>query len=190
MIRHVVPLAALLIPAAAAAQTAQDIGPLTDVPNLVITYYDVSGSTPDQIRQSINAQRGVDPADGKPVDAFSHWYLHWSWQNDANGQCQPQTVVVTYKAELRMPRLADEAALPPEVQQGWDRYMAALQLHESGHLLYVSHRVADLQAAMRAAATCDAMRQTAADLLAGYQQHDRDYDAETGHGATQGAVYP
>lgn len=183
-------LAALALAAfAAIAQGAPRQGPLAGIPNLTIEYYDVSGRTPAAIRAALNAVRPRDPNDGLPVDALSRWYVRWSWRGNGRGGCDLANPTVEYSARIVMPRLANEADVPPAVRARWRAYVAALETHEAGHVRYPFDRLGEIAAAIRGS-TCGGANEAARRALAPMQRHDVDYDRATRHGASQGATFP
>jgi predicted secreted Zn-dependent protease len=182
--------AALALAAIAAfAQDAPRQGPLAGIPNLAIEYYDVSGRTPAAIRAALNAVRPRDPNDGRPVDALSRWEVRWSWRGNGRGGCDLAHPTVNYSARIVMPRLANEADVPPGVRARWRAYIAALEAHEAGHVRFPFDHLGEIAAAIRAS-TCDLANVAARRALARIQRHDVAYDRATRHGATQGATFP
>ena len=77
----------------------------------------------------------------------------------------------------------------PADRTAWDRYLAALMVHEAGHVAYTYDRRSDVLAAIRSA-TCATADRAARAALAAIDAYHIAYDRETGHGATQGASFP
>ena len=187
---HRVPLVGLVLlalPAAAPRQGGED--PFAGIPGVTYTYYDVTGDTPAAIRKDMNTKRFVDPSDQKPVDSLSRWRYGWRMQRGADGQCDPSSVTVTFAAEVKLPRLTGLDTLPRPVAARWQRYYAALLRHEAGHVAYAWSRHDALLAALKAS-SCETMKAVGTAELDKIRAHDRAYDGETRHGASQGAVFP
>ena len=96
-----------------------------------------------------------------------------------------------------LPRWANAEAAAPEVLQRWHGYYRALRLHEDGHRDNGIEAAREIERSLRdlpAAEACAAIDQSASlaakDILRKYNARDRDYDAQTRHGATQGATLP
>jgi predicted secreted Zn-dependent protease len=159
------------------------------VPNVEIVYYDVSGTNAKAIRKSLDARRLRDPNDGKAVDAMTHWRIAYGWRVGGPEGCDLAEPKVTYRAEVTLPRLADEERLPRKLLIRWRRYVAALGEHEAGHVRYPFEHVGDVATAIRAS-SCETARQAAAAAIAALAHHDSDYDRATRHGASQGATFP
>jgi len=73
--------------------------------------------------------------------------------------------------------------------------MAALRLHEDGHRdhgLQAAQTILEVLQSFHA--SCETFEadanQAALNIIQHYAQQDRDYDARTQHGRTQGAVFP
>ena len=102
-------------PAAGQAQSAAAAPvPFAGIPGVERLYYDVSGTTVQAIRQSIDghASRPRDPNDGLRVDALANWYMRWSWPAGPNGGCDLARTRLEFSARVTMPRLLDEARVP------------------------------------------------------------------------------
>jgi predicted secreted Zn-dependent protease len=150
--------------------------------------YSVTGSTANEIRQSINANRDGD------YDAFTSWYLTWQYANDA---CDGSGLVVLVEIEYSLPEWDAPPAADPALTDEWSTYMDALLCHEYGHAEFGLDAANDVYAtlsAIDAGGDC-AAQQTQADaafqsILDDYIAREIAYDEETNHGATMGAVFP
>jgi predicted secreted Zn-dependent protease len=150
--------------------------------------YSVTGSTANEIRQSINANRDGD------YDAFTSWYLTWQYANDA---CDGSGLVVLVEIEYSLPEWDAPPAADPALTDEWSTYMDALLCHEYGHAEFGLDAANDVYAtlsAIDAGGDC-AAQQTQADaafqsILDDYVAREIAYDEETNHGATMGAVFP
>jgi predicted secreted Zn-dependent protease len=156
--------------------------------------YPVEGASMDDIRGHLRAE--TDGSAG--YDALTRWNVHWSFRFDrSSGGCRLAAALIDLTIDISLPRLSAEAGLNPDAAQRWHAYVAALEEHEMGHAGRESAVVEALKDALEAAgpaADCSAL---GADLNAIGNDYvtqislvDAAYDAETGHGATQGAVLP
>lgn len=181
-------VAPLLFAAPAAPQDAP-ADPFAGVPDVEFIYYDVQGGDAKAIRKDMNAKRFVDRNDGKPVDSLSSWRYGWRMRRGPDGRCDPASVELRFTAEVKLPRLANAETLPARVRKRWQDYYAALLRHEAGHVGYAWSQHGVLLAALKAS-SCETMAATGKAELDKIRGHDRAYDAETRHGATQGAIFP
>lgn len=180
---------ALLALAFAVAPQTPDPDPFAGIPNLEISYYDVSGKTPAAVRKDMNGKRLTDPGDGKPVDALSRWRFNWRWRGNGAGKCNLNSLELTYSATVTLPRLVGEETASKSLRERWRRYYRALKEHEAGHVGYAYAHRDEILAAIKGA-TCETANEAGRAALARIAAHDRDYDARTRHGVTQGAVFP
>ncbi|MBO9497893.1 MAG: DUF922 domain-containing protein [Novosphingobium sp.] len=156
--------------------------PFADIPPAAVAYYDVTGTTPAEIRASIDAARPRDPNDRKGVDGLTSWEFNVVWKVDEKGRCVTTLADLNFHATVRVPRLVDGDA-PPEMRARFERYLQSLLEHEDGHVRYAWDHRADVAAAINKAGCTGAARaaQRATDAIAA---HDIAYDKATDHGAT------
>lgn len=81
------------------------------------------------------------------------------------------------------------ADAPPTLVDKWNAYVRNLTLHEEGHVDNIAESYLDVRTAIQGA-TCPTAEAQAQATLEVIGQFDRDYDRDTDHGATQGAVFP
>jgi len=168
------------------AEAPETTDPFAGIPNVQFLYYDVSGDSTAEIRRAINAGRG----DTRHYDASTTWHFKWRWAVDRNsGTCDLASTKLTYNAEVRLPRLADPERLASSLRAQWARYYAALRRHEAGHASYPYAHRGEILAAIQGS-DCAHASEAAKAVLARFTAHDIAYDAETRHGATQGATFP
>lgn len=150
--------------------------------------YTVTGSSANEIRQSINANRDGD------YDAFTSWYLTWQYSNAA---CDGSGLVVLVEIDYSLPEWDEPPDADPALVDEWNTYMDALVCHEYGHAKFGLDAANDVYSALSAidAGGDCAAQQTQADaafqsILDDYVAREITYDEETNHGATMGAVFP
>jgi predicted secreted Zn-dependent protease len=105
--------------------------------------------------------------------------------------------VVTVDVTYEYPEWEPSASASPALAESWETYMDALFCHEYGHAkhgLDCANDVYTALAAIDSGGDCNT-QQTEADaafaaILDEYNQLDIQYDEETNHGATMGAVFP
>lgn len=162
---------------------------LAEIPNVTIEYYSVRGRTAEEVRAAINAKGLLSETDGRRVDALSRTALAWQWKEGRGAPCRPVDPVVTFKATIVLPRLADDAALPARLRVRWRLYARALETHEAGHVRAAYLLVGAITQAI-ASSNCTGADGAAEALIAQLQERDVEYDRATEHGRNQGAVFP
>jgi predicted secreted Zn-dependent protease len=185
--RRLLPIVPLAL-AAVFAHSASAAQPSPRVAHATMTYYDVGGATPAQIRARLNARRPTSP-DGCSCDAFTRWTFRWNWPGYGGAGCDLSKAVVSLRVTVSFPRWTHPRAASAALAAAWSRYARALARHEQGH---VDYAVARYPAVVRAIkrGTCGSADAAAQAQLTLIRKHDAAYDAATRHGATQGASFP
>ncbi len=168
----------MIVPAAADAEiltTAFD-----DIPNIRFEYYDVEGTTP---REIYNSMRARSPYSGDGV-ANTIWNIRTGWRQTRRGStCVVADPMASLTIIVQLPRLASEAV----TRQGlifWQRVRGGLEEHEAGHARIAwEHRHDFLEAARDA--SCGSIKAVAAKTQARIEEIQEDYDRRTRHGLTQ-----
>jgi len=161
--------------------------------------YFVSGQTAAELRQQMNRLGPADSHDGKIYDARTDWQINWrfTYQQKINGQCVIQLAEVDVELTYILPQWRDETSAPADLQQNWQTYLQALTLHEQGHgkrALETGEKIYRALLAVPPAADCPSLEESAnaaaRQVFDAGESLQAQYDRETGHGATQGAVFP
>ncbi len=160
---------------------------LSRTPGVHFTYYDVSGSSEQAIRNAIDKSPSRPRNGDRAVDALTTWNFSWKTWKDEKGQCDPALADVTFTAEVILPRLV--GSVSSEIARDWNRYIVNLRTHEAGHAAYARSRLPDVLAAARSS-RCEDINPAVNHVLDTIRAHDRLYDAQTSHGLKQGAVFP
>lgn len=177
-------LAALGIPT---VQAAPDAG-------LTIEYYDVQGTTLEQLRESLRTLGPVDD-DGERHHGQVRWNLQWRYNYSTDrGGCRLTGFTVQRSTTMQLPRWVDVDRVSPALRSDWERYSRALRLHEDGHVETGALAAAEIErrtAAVKRSPTCAALTATLDEIgkavIQEFKARDVEYDATTGHGATQDA---
>jgi predicted secreted Zn-dependent protease len=163
-----------------------------------VEHYDVSGTSPLELRKALNQVGPVDKTEGRRFDAVTNWFVNWRYTYQNTGQgCAIASATTDVKVNIIMPRLKADGATPPAMRQAFDTYTSNLLVHEKGHGkigIDIARRIEDGIAKLPAEPNCDRMGQVANQLgqalIKEANKQDIEYDAKTDHGATQGARYP
>lgn len=164
----------------------------------VDSVYRVSGSTREELS---SAMRRDGPVAKDGARRLGLHVAQWRYSYDyvTGGEtpdCRLTRARVLLRSVIILPDWAGAPAAPPELARGWRAFLGALRGHERGHRDRARAQGAMLWTALLglAAPDCDALERRvrgAADrILAQGEAEQRRYDLETGHGATQGAVWP
>lgn len=164
-----------------------------DLPTFV--HYAIHGTTD---RELGNAMRSLGPADptGKRYPGHAEWNVSWTyrWQSQGN-RCLLTSPSVQLKGTITLPRWEDRDRADPELQERWDRFLAALTVHEQGHFAYgvaaadeLRRQFVSVKSNKGCAALATEVDRLGRAIIEEYQQRDRQYDVDTAHGLTQDAV--
>ncbi len=159
-----------------------------EIPYAKMIYYDISGSTETELRESLDALAPVGP-DNYRGDALTTWYIRWTWDGYGTEDCDLRSATSTCDIKVTLPRWNPPQDASPALIEKWNRYILALAGHEKGH---VDNVIANLPNVIDAIhrATCPTAEDRAQDILSGIRQNDIGLDATTNHGETQGAKFP
>jgi predicted secreted Zn-dependent protease len=171
------------------SREALDInGVLSGVPNVTMAYYDVYAITPAAIRNELNSKLLRDPS-GATGDSLTEWHYSWRWKTEPGRECETQSAEIVFRAKVTLPKLVDRRRLDASTDAAWRRYMNALIEHEAEHVRLAYAGRSSIESAVRGA-TCTAAN-AAGNQAANYlRQQDIDFDRRTGHGLSNGAVFP
>ncbi|MHB8119788.1 MAG: DUF922 domain-containing protein [Methanothrix sp.] len=157
-------------------------------PDAAVSYYDITGSTAEELRSRLNILRPSDP-NGHRYDAVTLWSINWNWPGRGSILCRLDKATVSYKIKVVFPRWISPKNTSSELVTKWGNYICALAEHERGHVnIFINnhHLVAN---AIKNANYYTA--DSAAHVVIGHlKQLDAEYDAITDHGASQGARFP
>jgi len=161
-------------------------------------YYPVSGATASELRSQMNRLGPRDRYEDRTYDANTDWAVRWSYRYAMrSNRCVLQNVNTRVAITYTLPKWKKGMVAERSLVADWNRYMAALQLHEDGHKNHGVEAGRDVQQVLSklpSAASCaelETQAQAAArTVIKTYNQKDLDYDHMTRHGSTQGAIFP
>lgn len=180
-------------------QTAQAVKSLGPRPTVTIQYryYSVAGSTVQHLRSQIAHLSPVTQG-GRQYDANTDWYVRWAYRyaRTATG-CSMRHVTTHVDITFTLPKWQNASGASRSLMNQWHHYSAALQLHENGHKdhgIAAGQEVLNTLSRLPAYSSCQALEaaanSAARQVIQHYNQKDIEYDHDTGHGFTQGAVFP
>ncbi len=148
---------------------------------------------PDQsLRQALNAATPI-AVDDQRFHGYTRWNVRWAfrWWREASGRCTITEVTTRLRIEMQLPELRSAT---PAQQALFDRYLRALSRHEQGHAQFgrdaahaIDRGIANLPAAPDCATLDREANALGRRLIGEHVEREKQYDRDTGHGATQGA---
>jgi predicted secreted Zn-dependent protease len=160
-------------------------------------YYYITGNSETELRQQMAAQ-GIKWDDGKTYDALTTWNVKWDYgYNCGNAGCTVSDFNAAVAITFRYPSWMRTEAAPQDLTLKWDAYMRNLIVHENGHRDMAVQQTEELAAAVAQLPPAPSrgelarqVEQLASAKMAKMNTDQREYDAITIHGTTQGAVFP
>ncbi len=147
-------------------------------------YYDVSGSSAVEIRHNLNRQHVHGGFDG-----YTGWNVHWNWPGFGSNTCDLDSASLQTDVRVRLPRWQPPRDADPALVLKWNNYLGSLAHHEQGHVQLARQGFAKMQQILQSSSCAEADAKLNA-VLGEMRQADLRYDADTGHGSTQGAKFP
>ena len=140
------------------------------------TNYDVSGQTLADVAAAISHL---------PEAGTCAWHASYTYTTDTDGKIDSFPVTCPYT--ITMPNWTDKASASTEAQAEWDRWYAALEKHERGHIDATAWMFDNMDDTMIGLTPTDAEGQFGKFVYDAQQASDR-YDTDTNHGLNEGTV--
>jgi len=161
-------------------------------------YYPISGSTVAALQAQMNEFGPLSHVEHQHYVADVNWHVRWSYDYAMTDRgCAVTEAKSSVDVTFRLPWWNVPPETPGSVVSAWNQFLGALQIHENGHM---DHGVAAANAVMQtlsqfpASASCSELIEAAnaatREIIQYYNQQDIAYDNVTGHGLTQGAIFP
>jgi predicted secreted Zn-dependent protease len=159
-----------------------------------VFYYDIEGSTIEELRADM--RRKGPKIDGTSFVGEARSPMRWSWRTEptGGGRCVIREVTVSVNAQITLPRWTPPAGADTTLVAEWKRFIAALEEHEAGHKdisakagSEIARRLRDLSSLCSQLSTrANDVARTIATRTA---EEQRLYDVTTRHGLTQGTSF-
>jgi predicted secreted Zn-dependent protease len=180
--------------ASAPRNAAFDKYPATVRGQTSVTYYDVHGRTYDELRDDM--RRAGRRALGASFVGETRSPMKWNWRIERSGRafCSIRDVTVSVSSQITLPRWTAPADPEPGLVTEWNRFITALEAHESGHKDISAKAGDEIVNRLRGfSGLCSQINSSASDIAREIVQRATDeqaaYDNETRHGATQGTTF-
>jgi predicted secreted Zn-dependent protease len=182
------------VPAPAPARNG--LAPEVRIEEPVVRSYDIAGANLYELNASAQQAGPISKSSGKRVWGMCTWTINWTYTRIARAaSCGVEKFVITVGATIDLPRWINRDSAQEGVRTRWDRFAAALRVHEDGHRdigVRAANELATRLRGLPVARTCAELDRNVAALgervLSEYRQQDQAYDRSTDNGATQGAV--
>lgn len=157
-------------------------------------FYDISGRTVDDLIQDIRLN-GTKWNDGKVYSAMTNWDIHYKYEVLCqNGRYSVKSAATRVDILYNMPRL-NLTSCAPELVGTWSDYLTHLQHHEFGHKDLAVKAASEVNEMFGTLPSFGSEEELAAEIAKRTEDKFRklkeiqvEYDHDTRHGETQGAV--
>ncbi len=189
--------ACFYVPLSAQSQEALPVGPVPQGMTVSAeeTPYEVFGSTAAELRGSMRERGPLE--EERRWDGYTYWSIDWEYRYaPQSGSCEITEASVAFSVRVVLPVWRPTPEVPAPLRRHWERFVAALRVHEDGHVRIGADAARTVLARIGrlTAPSCDGMADRANRIghqtLDEFRARQRTYDADTGHGRTQGAVWP
>lgn len=161
-------------------------------------YYQIYGYNAAQARQQITQCAPRLSSGNDDFTGYTSYRLNWlyNYGDNGSGQCTLSNIKIGMHIGEVLPALQLSQYADSGFAAKWQAFVPALDTHEHGHIAldeqYASKILSDLQSFP--ASDCGTISQAATNLISSdiavLDQANSTYDAQTNHGATQGALLP
>ena len=161
-------------------------------------YYPISGSTVSNLQSQMSAFGPLSELEQRNYAAEVVWHVQWSYDYTMSDRgCTITNAESSVDVTITLPQWDVPSDASPNVIEAWNQFLAALHVHENGHLNHgvaAGTEVLSLLQEFPTYSSCQALRTAVSsqtrEIIEAYNQYDLEYDHETQHGLTQGAVFP
>ncbi|MES3101567.1 DUF922 domain-containing protein [Sphingomonas faeni] len=178
------------LPASGGAQTfsiASRADPLQGLQNVVVEYYDVSGTDEQSINASIQSNSPHRPDGSWALGQTRYTSRYRPLQMTTKGVCKVVKLDSQLGAIVVLPRLVAESSVPQRIRAKWGPFIAGLKEHEAGHIRLSYQHIHDFGVAI-VGTNCSHYKAAYDADEAASRATQNAYDRETDSGATQCAV--
>jgi len=158
-------------------------------------YYEIEGLSRGEITAALRAH-GPNVR-GQQFFGLTEWEMSAGYlPAEVEDGCAIDDLTVQVAIKTHLPRWPSDAVASEALSGAWKRFITALDEHEQGHRVLAEEAAETVRHRLLAisAPTCDRLdgvaRREMAVVMQEYERRQLAYDAETGHGRTQGAVWP
>ena len=163
-------------------------------------YYEVSGDTAAELRQSINSKTRHFKA---RFDAVTRWKIKWQFSYiPRQKKCKITEVIIDASIDYTLPQWSQSAEHPDHhLVQQWEQYSTQLLAHERRHgalvkaaTLEVERKILTADDTAYAPPNCNKLQKLAnkraQKVIEKLEKQHQAFDLQTDHGRNTGATFP
>jgi predicted secreted Zn-dependent protease len=158
-----------------------------------VRYYAVEVTRGQKVHEAVTAASPIKKS-GRTFHGYTEWEIRWTWRHrsQADGRCGITSTDVSLTGSILLPRLAGGTQAQAAA---FERYLVQLREHEDGHQRIARAAADDIERVLKTLLPAPSCRELASEAnakarakLDEHLEREREYDRETRHGYTQGAV--
>jgi predicted secreted Zn-dependent protease len=182
--RACVGVLAILVPATVVQAEVCSVTP-------TYSYYSVTGNSAEELEDSLR-QNGPRDELGAVRFAYTDWTVKWNWKRQDDGTIDLRSVQLTCLATILLPKVDSREGWTPDLSLAWDAFVERTRHHELNHVGHVEQLAPrildrlDQVATQLGRVSAKRAESIVADVIAQIRAKDREYDATTRHGRTEG----
>jgi predicted secreted Zn-dependent protease len=179
--------AGVLIVLASQQPARADNCPVTPVYN----YYAVEGRTESELEASLR-EKGPRDELGQVRFAYTDWTVKWNWKRGKGNLVDLDSVKITCLATILLPKVAANNSMATDLVSAWEGFVERTRRHELNHVSHIEQLAPLIVSRIRKEAqsssgvTIERAQAIAKEVIAKIRAKDREYDAATVHGKTEG----
>lgn len=172
--------------------------PIVHASEARIVYYEVFGDSAKELRRELNAKGPYSEKLGKRADGYTTWNISWKFRYAPKGTgCEFTDFSATLESTITLPRWFAPHTASQRLRTKWEKFMAALRIHEDGHYALAVQAVKEIEALGRSfhvSGKCSriakAFKDQATPILEKCNAANAAYDLHTHYGWNQGVRFP
>lgn len=173
-------------------------GSPTPVVTMFYDYYPISGSSSADIQSQMTQHGPWSEVEEQHYFANTTWHVKWSYDYEVTERgCEISNLQGSVDVTFTLPQWEAPPDTSTSLVSAWNQFLVALQIHENGHMRHgvlAAQDVLQTLSQLSPTPSCETLKTTARiasrRVIRQYNHHDIEYDRETNHGLTQGAVFP
>ena len=149
---------------------------LITFPNIKVEYYDIQGSTAEELIDEIFEKGPIAGFEQYLSVAAVEYDLWYTWPGKSLGNCELNKAETGYTLKIIAPRWEPNPETSPELIESWIKFMEEVKAHEEGHLDIIReyHKtLKDVIANSTCLAASDAAYKVEMDLMRAHEEYDK-----------------
>ena len=169
---------------------AKSFAELARLPNVTVSYYEVSGLNREELVGQLRMHGPKDLHNARR-DAAVRWDIQWRWPGEAKSALLNQAKV-SCEISVTLPKWVNRKSAPTALQRSWESYYRSLLDHEAKHVRMALQIAEEIEREIRSRASLDdefnyiRANKLGQRYLVKLREMDESYDRRTKNGKKYG----